>query len=225
MSQPSVEMRGVPTQLPPVDPNAGRRRSLDERLSVRFPAVIHLLAGVVFRLSPRSRLRRALVARRVARAYAAANRRDFDLVLTGWDLERGEYRPSPDLIAPDQDQVYYGRDGYLRMWRTWLDAFDDLRFEPGELLDLGDTLLVTAEIVGHGSGSGIAVSRRVFQLFGVRGGLVVRQEDFVDRRKALQAAGLDAAPLLSNPSPSRSSSRSQGPRRPGCDRPPQGRAG
>ncbi len=140
---------------------------------------------------PRSRLRRWIVARFARRAYAAANRRDFDLVMMGFGPEAEyEYRPSADFIAPDQDPVFHGSDGYLRMWRTWLDAFDDLRFEPEELLDLGDTLLVTAEVRGHGSGSGVAVSERVFQLFELRGGLVVKQEDFVDHSKALEAAGL-----------------------------------
>jgi ketosteroid isomerase-like protein len=112
------------------------------------------------------------------------------VVLVGWDLPSSEYRPSADLIAPDQDHVFYGRDGYLRMWRTWLDAFEDLRFEPEELLDLGDMLLVTAQIEGHGSGSGVAVGQRVFQLFSLRQGLVRKQEDFVDHVQALEAAGL-----------------------------------
>jgi hypothetical protein len=34
------------------------------------------------------------------------------------------------------------------------------------------------------------VSEPVFQLFKLRRGLVVRQEDFLDRSKALEAAGL-----------------------------------
>ena len=85
-----------------------------------------------------------MVARRIGRAYAAANRRDFDLILAGLDPET-EYRPAPDLIAPDQDEVFSGHDGYLRMWRNWLDAFDDLRFDPEEVVDLGDRFLVTAD--------------------------------------------------------------------------------
>jgi hypothetical protein len=77
------------------------------------------------------------------------------------------------------------------MWRTWLEALKDLRFEPEELFDLGNELfLVTTEVSGHGSGSGVAVSERVFQLFKFRRGLVVRQEDFLDRSEALEAARL-----------------------------------
>ena len=111
------------------------------------------------------------------------------MVLVGWD-PGSEYRPSGELMPPDLEAVFYGRDGYLKLWRYWLDAFEDIRWDPEEILDLGDKLLVTAQQRGHGSGSGVAVGERVFQLFIVRRGLVVRQEDFLDRSKALEAAGL-----------------------------------
>jgi ketosteroid isomerase-like protein len=129
-----------------------------------------------------------MVARRVSRAYAAANRRDFDVVLVGWDAG-SEYLPSGDLIAPDMETGFYGHDGYRRLWRYWLEAFEDIRWDPEEILDFGDRVLVGARQRGHGSGSGVAVSQPVFQLFEFRRGLVVRQVDFLDRSKALEAAG------------------------------------
>lgn len=190
MSQENVEIvRGTRIALSPISERAGQRRGLDERLFVRLPAVYRLLANMLFRLPPQSRLRRLMLARRIGRAYAAANRRDFDLILTGLDSET-EYRPGPDLIAPDQDAIFSGHDGYLQMWRNWLDAFEDLRFDPEEILDFGDTFLVTAQQSAHGSSSGVAVSKPVFQLFKVQRGLVAWQHDFSDRSKALEAAGL-----------------------------------
>jgi len=191
MPQENVEiLRGTRIALPPLSERASQRRSLDERLFVRFPALYRLLADTLMRLPHRSRLRRLMVARRVWQAYAAANRRDFDLVLTGLDPEIYEYRPKADLIAPDQDAVFYGHDGYRRLWRTWLDAFEDLRYEPEEVLYFGDTVLATVQMWGHGSGSGVPVGLQLFQLFTLRRGLVVRQEDFGDRGEALEAAGL-----------------------------------
>jgi ketosteroid isomerase-like protein len=154
---------------------------------VRFPGLFRLLADALMRLPPRSRLRRLMLARAVGRVYAAANRRDFDLVLAGWD-PRSEYRPSGELMPPDLEAAFYGHDGYLRLWRYWLDAFEDIRWDPEEILDFGDRFLVTTRQSGHGSGSGVAVSEPVFQLFTLRRGLVVRQEDFLDRSKALEAA-------------------------------------
>jgi ketosteroid isomerase-like protein len=190
MSPEKVEVvRGARIALPRLSEKASQRGSLDERLFVRFPALYRLLADAFMRLPPRSRLRRLMVARRVRQAYAAANRQDFDSVLVGWD-PGSEYHPSADLMPPDLETVFHGREGYLQLWRYWLEAFEDIRWDPEEILDMGDQLLVGTQQRGHGSGSGVAVSRPVFQLFTFRQGLVVRQEDFLDRSRALEAAGL-----------------------------------
>jgi ketosteroid isomerase-like protein len=183
-------VRGVRSVLPPLSERASRRRSLDEVLFVRFPRLLRLLSSAFTRLPPRSRLRRSIVARRIARAYAAGNRRDFDVVLAGMDLGIYEYRPSRDLLPPDLEEVFHGRDGYLQLWRYWLDAFEDIRWDPEEVLDFGDKLLVTTQQRGHGSGSGVGVSEPVFQLFTLRRGLVIRQEDFLNHAEALEALGL-----------------------------------
>ena len=90
-------------------------------------SLLTLLVGASMRMPPR--LRRLLTARRMWQAYAAANRRDFDSVLVGWD-PASEYHPSADLIAPDQEAVFYGHDGYRQLWRYWLDAFQDIRWDP-----------------------------------------------------------------------------------------------
>jgi ketosteroid isomerase-like protein len=189
MSQANVD-GGVRIPLPPIREGAGRRRTLDERLRVRFPRPFLRVNAVFLRLPPRSRLRRLAIGRAISRAYAAANRHDFELILSAYDPERYEYHPAADLLPPDLERVFHGRDGYLRLWRYWLDAFEDIRWDPEEILDLGDKLLVTTQQRGHGSGSGVAVSKPVFQLFTFRGGMVIRQEDFLDRSQALQAARL-----------------------------------
>jgi len=183
-------VHGVRIPLSPLSHRASQRRSLDEQLRVRSPAIFRRLANAFMRLPPRARLRRLLIARGIQRAYAAGNRRDFDLLLVGMDPGSYEYRPSDDLLPPDLETVFYGHEGYLKLWRYWLDAFEDIRWDPEEILDLGDKLLVTTQQRGHGSGSGVAVSKPVFQLFTLRRGLVARQEDFLDRSKALEAAGL-----------------------------------
>jgi ketosteroid isomerase-like protein len=169
----------------------GRRRTLDERLVARFPTVAHAIAPLLFWLSPQSRIRQSLMARSMARAYAAANRRDFQLILTLNDPDHYEYRPSPDLLPPDMATVYRGHDGYREFWRLWLEAFADIRWDPEEILDFGDRVLVTTRQSGHGSGSGVAVSEPVYQLFTFRRGLVVRQEDFLNRAQAVEIAGIN----------------------------------
>jgi ketosteroid isomerase-like protein len=189
MSQKKDAVDGARIALPPLSEGARRRRSVDQRLFVRFPGLYRKVAPALTRLPPGSSLRRLLLTRLIQRVYAAANRRDFDVVLVGWDAG-SEYRPSGDLMPPDLEPVFHGRDGYLRLWRYWLDAIGDIRWDPEEILDFGDQVLVTTRQSGHGSGSGVSVSEPVFQLFTLRRGLVVRQEDFLDRSKALEAVGL-----------------------------------
>jgi ketosteroid isomerase-like protein len=187
MAQEKVELTpGARIALRPMSEPARRRRTLDQRIYVRFPILYRLLADAVSRLPPRSRVRRLILARSVALAYAAANRRDFDVVLIGIDPHI-EYRPSADLMPPDLETAFHGHDGYLQLWRYWLDAFEDIRWEPEEMLDFGDTLLVKARQGGHGSGSGVAVSEPIFQLYRLRRGIVRRLEDFRDRSEALEA--------------------------------------
>jgi SnoaL-like domain len=169
-----------------------RRRPVEQRATVRFPAVYRVMAGLLQRLPATSSARRWALARQVALAYAAANRRDFAAVLVGLDSEF-EYRPSRDLMPPDVQPVFHGHDGYLELWRHWLDAFGDIRWDPEEILDFGDRFIVTTQQRGTGSGSGVSVSEPVYQVFMLRAGLVLRQDDFLDWSQALELADGRAA--------------------------------
>jgi ketosteroid isomerase-like protein len=191
MSQENVEvLRGTRIALPPLSERAIQRRTLDERVLVRVPALYRLLAAVLWRLRRRSRPRRLIVGYSIQRGYAALNRRDYEVVLMRSDPDV-EYRPSGSVMPPDLEAVFYGHDGYRKLWRRWFDAFEDLRWDPEEILDFGDRLLVTASLRGHGSGSGVAVNEPVFQLFRIRRGLSISQEDFTDRDQALEAAAVE----------------------------------
>jgi ketosteroid isomerase-like protein len=194
MSQEKVEvMRGVRYRVSVPSGRAGQRRRLDERLYVRFPALYPLLADRVTRLPPEARLRRSALTYIAGRAVAAANRRDFDVLMIGFDpaieLEMagsavGGFMP-PDLLG-----VHRGRDGYVRMWARLIEAWPDLKLEMEELTDYGDRLLTAGRIAGSGRHSGIALDQPLFQLLTLRRGLVIRQKDFADRDQALEAAGL-----------------------------------
>ena len=180
---------GVRTDLSPRSERAGQRRGLDERLLVRFPAVYPRVGRFWTRLSPRSRLRRVMLARGVPRTCAALNRRDFAAFLVGIH-PRVEFRGARDVLGPDQTEVAFGHEGVLEFLAAWFEAIEDLRYEPEEVLDFGDKFLITVQMSGHGSGSGVTVSRQFFVLSHVRDGWVVKQENFLNRSQALEAAGL-----------------------------------
>ena len=88
----------------------------------------------------------------------------------GWDSE-SEYRPAGDLMPLTWNRFSTAMTGCGSSVAIWLDAFEDLRWEPEEILDFGDAFLGTAQQSGHRSGSGVTVAEPVFQLFKLRGGL------------------------------------------------------
>ena len=120
---------------------------------------------------------------------AAANRRDFAVMLLGFD-PAVEHHAADGQVPPGMEPVSHGHDEYEMVWRGLMDAFEDFHGEPAEVFDLGDTLLSVVQYEGHGSGSGVPVTIPLFQVFKLRQGLVVWQKDFTDRAEALEAAGL-----------------------------------
>lgn len=139
------------------------------------------------RLPLRSRLRRTVLNRSLLRTFAALNRRDLPVFLLGFH-PRIEFRVTRDFLGPDQAEVTYGHQGLQEFLLAWFETFEDFRYEPEQVLDLGDKFLVTMQLRGTGSGSGAAVSQRTFVLSHVQRGWVVKQETFLDHSLALEAA-------------------------------------
>ena len=106
-----------------------------------------------------------------------------------WADRRSEYRRSLDLLPPDQEAIFYGHDGMIKLWEYWRDAFGDIQWDPEDALDLGDKFLVTAQQRGHGRARHRREPNGISALQ-LKRGLVVSQEEFLDRSRALEAAGL-----------------------------------
>ena len=170
-----------------------RRRTLDERLIVRFPALVRVMLSAWSRLPPRSRLRRTLLSRYMRQVCEAANRRDFELQFVFFDPEielKFDESPVDGFVPPDLRGVNRGHEAYRRVWEAMIETMEDFRIELDDVIDFGDRLLNTGRFMGHGSASGAPVSQTLFQVFTLRRGFVIRQDEFVDRDKALEAAGL-----------------------------------
>jgi ketosteroid isomerase-like protein len=192
MSEENVEvLRAVRT---PVSVSTKqRRRTVDERIFVRFPALVRVLFSAWSRLPPQSRPRRAWLSRTVRQACEAWNRRDFDLLFLGIDPQ-AEYRLPESLaggyMPPDLLGVHQGYEGYLCVWEGLFEAWENLELKLDEAIDFGDRLLLAGRATGHGRHSGAPIDAPLFQVITMRRGLVIRQEEFGDRDRALQAAGL-----------------------------------
>jgi ketosteroid isomerase-like protein len=185
MSPPNVE---VVRQRLAV--RAHSRRRLDERLALRFPRAFALWGRALLRLSPRSRLRQAMLRRAVQLRLEAANRGDLDSAFALYHPEV-EANFSPELVEFGFEPVYRGRTARVSWERSWRADWGDFGYEPEELLDPGDgRILMIGRMKGSGASSGAAFDRDWAVLLTVSAGLVTREQVFFDRAQAFEAAGL-----------------------------------
>jgi ketosteroid isomerase-like protein len=63
------------------------------------------------------------------------------------------------------------------------------RIEAEEFTEAGNQVLVVVHLTGRGSGSGMEIDQRFFQVYAVRNGKIIRMVEFVTRDEALEAAG------------------------------------
>ncbi len=191
MSEESVELAGG-VRTPVATSGEPTRRSLDERVFIRFPALVPPIALVYSRLPPSSRLRRAFTVRSSRRFAGAFNRRDVDVLLPYLHPEF-EFEGAESLLGgyfPDLPKVHRGPEEYRRMFETLFSSWEELTLRSEEVIDLGDRLFGASRITGHGRVSGIALDIRLFQVMTLRHGMILRQRDFVEREMALAAAVL-----------------------------------
>lgn len=166
------------------------RRALEEHLLVRVPGLYVLFASVLSLLRPQSRVRQALLWRNVGLSLSATNRRDFEAVLARYDPEV-EFVPADQLVQLGIAASYRGHDGFLSLWDDWDTAWaGHAQWEPRELIDLGDRLLILAGMRGTGERSGIDVDMHFAILATLRNGRVIREEHYLDPATALEAVGL-----------------------------------
>lgn len=121
---------------------------------------------------------------------------------------RGFYRhfnefgePPWEQIAPDADfdasaivgfGVLRGRDAVRSALRDYAAAWEDWTMTPEEILDAGDRVLVTVRDGGRLRGTGDEFFNLFFHLLTFKSGKVVHWKTFIDRGKALEAAGLQS---------------------------------
>jgi ketosteroid isomerase-like protein len=170
------------------------RRTLDEEVMVRVPALRRLGELAIQALAPRSRLRRAMVARRMRQVYEAFNRRDMEAFLILSSHPAVDFYTATDAAGVpfglDLNDSYHGHEGLAAFARQWVAAWQDYRTEPEEIIDCGDRLVVLLRHRGRGRGSGVEIDQAFAQVVHLRRGLAVRIDTFWDPARALQAAGV-----------------------------------
>jgi len=189
MSQEDAEI--VRTPLSPGDRGRRRRRrTLGERFVMRFPSTV---ARITARLpsDPRSRLRRAIIVHGTRLGFEATNRGDFDLLLASYHPQ-AETHHHPHTHELAYEPTLRGREGVLRFFEEWLEEWEEVRYEPVELVDPGgDRFTVLSEIFATGRESGVQTRQQFAQLFELKEGWIVRVDAWMGPwDEALRGLGL-----------------------------------
>jgi ketosteroid isomerase-like protein len=175
----------------PIGPNAHlpTRRTLEERLMVRWPAAWAALSRAALLVPRRSRLRRALVRRNAVSGWGAWLRGDLDLCLVRFAPDY-HYEPPAEWLLPGMPTVYRGHAG-LRQWAADLhEAWEFLDHTPLEVVDTDDVLVFRCQVRLRARTSEIEFDSHLGQVFWVERGLIARERDFSNWDEALRVAGV-----------------------------------
>ena len=186
MSQMNVEIVRKPLRM-----DERSSRTLDQRLSLRFPRLASAYLNLIAKLPPGSRLRQAAMWRSVRLGLEAYKRRDLDAVAIGCHSEF-EYHPGREWVeAGLVEPCYRGMEGFRKHIATVDEVWGGENYvEPVELVDLGERLVVLANVPMRAQASGVPLIEAFALVLTLKDGRVIRQEEYYDHAEALGAAGL-----------------------------------
>jgi ketosteroid isomerase-like protein len=114
-----------------------------------------------------------------------------------WDAySRGDYDRiagfhDPHIVVVTVEEgALYGNDAVLANYERWNEAWEGAETTPEEVIGHGDRVFVAARFQARGRASGVEVETRLYEVYTVRDGKVLRIDEYATREEALQAAGL-----------------------------------
>lgn len=95
------------------------------------------------------------------------------------------------LIGVTGELVHYGGASGIREWfRDVAQSWESFRFEATDIRDLGDRVLVLADVRARGRSSGVEIEDRWAWIVELREGRAASLRGFLDHCEALEAVGL-----------------------------------
>lgn len=122
----------------------------------------------------------------VARAHERLNEGDIDGLIALCDGDF-ELDMSARLVNPE---TYRGHEGIRRFYGEVRDVWEEFRWDPQQLLDADDKVVVLVHSHGRGRGSGLEIARDAAMVWTVRDGRAVSVRFYIEQSKALEAVRL-----------------------------------
>ena len=115
-------------------------------------------------------------------------------------LNAGDERTLMELIDPEivwvqnpnapDPRTFHGHAGIRQLAAMVEEAFDEVRLEATEMIEVDDRVVALGQMKARGKGSGIPIEEDRAWIWTVRGSKVVRHETYADHATAMEAAGL-----------------------------------
>jgi ketosteroid isomerase-like protein len=93
----------------------------------------------------------------------------------------------PPEISAEPD-TYRGHDGMRRYFRSFQDVMEEIRFEPVQLWEVGDRVVVAVRLTARGRQTAIRVEQRTAGVWRIRDGKVIEVRAYRSPAEALSAA-------------------------------------
>jgi len=94
-------------------------------------------------------------------------------------------------IGPGRKGIYSGKGEVREFWRSFAEAFDELRWDPEEIMEVDESrIIVVNHLRARGTGSGVAVEGVSAQLWTITEGKGRSVKLFQSKADALEAVGL-----------------------------------
>ena len=98
-----------------------------------------------------------------------------------------EFVTHPGFVG--QEPAYRGHDG-MRRWLEALEPWESFQVDVEELIDISeDTVLSVSHVTARGTGSGVDVEMRTYDVVTIVDAKIRRRRHYETREQALQAAG------------------------------------
>ena len=107
------------------------------------------------------------------------------------DVEEALEYADPEIVwNPTEESAAQGHEAIRASLARWKGEWDDYELLPEEFEQRGDRVVVAVHMRGRGRASGIEVDARLYDVYTLRGGKIVRMDQFTERSDAFEAAGL-----------------------------------
>ena len=110
---------------------------------------------------------------------------------SGGDYDRIAGFHDPHIVVVTlEDGAVYGNNAVLANYERWDEAWEGAETSLEEVLGHGDRVFVAARFHARGRASGVEVETRLYEVYTVRDGKVLRIDEYATREEALEAVGL-----------------------------------